>query len=44
MARITLKDGRVFDVKSMVTAPRPRVTLIGKSIHRPRPPRALTFS
>jgi hypothetical protein len=33
MARITLKDGRVFDVKSQVTAPRPRVTLIGKSIH-----------
>ncbi len=33
MARISLKDGRTFDVKAQVTAPRPRVTLIGKSIH-----------
>ena len=31
-ARVTLKDGRTFDLATAVLAPRPRVTLIGKSV------------
>ena len=31
-ARVTLKDGRVLDLNIVVDAPRPRVTLIGKSV------------
>ncbi len=32
-SRVTLKDGRVFDLDALVVAPRPSVTLIGKSVH-----------
>ncbi|MGH8254595.1 MAG: hypothetical protein ACRET0_00065 [Steroidobacteraceae bacterium] len=32
-ARVTLKDGRAFDLDALVVAPRPSVTLIGKSVH-----------
>jgi len=31
-ARVTLRDGRVFDLDALVIAPRPSVTLIGKSV------------
>jgi len=31
-SRITLKDGRVFDLDALVVAPRPSVALIGKSV------------
>jgi hypothetical protein len=31
-AKVTLKDGRIFDLNAIVDAPRPRVTLIGKSV------------
>jgi hypothetical protein len=31
-ARITLKDGRTIDLKTVVNAPRPSATLIGKSV------------
>lgn len=31
-AKVTLKDGRVLDLNATVDAPRPRVTLIGKSV------------
>jgi hypothetical protein len=31
-AQVTLKDGRVFDLDALVGAPRPSVTLIGKSV------------
>jgi hypothetical protein len=31
-AQVTLKDGRVFDLDTLVAAPRPSVTLIGKSV------------
>ena len=31
-ARATLKDGRVLDVTAIVDAPRPRVSLLGKSV------------
>src|SRR5580658_1160315 len=31
-AKVTLKDGRVLDLNIVVDAPRPRVTLIGKSV------------
>ncbi len=31
-ARVTLKDGRVLDVAAIVRAPRPKVTLISKSV------------
>ena len=34
-ARVTLKDGRVLDLNIVVDAPRPRVTLIGKSVQLP---------
>jgi hypothetical protein len=32
VAKVALKDGRIFDVRAVVNAPRPRVTLIGKSV------------
>ena len=35
-ARVTLKDGRVFDLSALIEAPRPRATLIAKSV-RPAP-------
>jgi hypothetical protein len=31
-AKVTLKDGRILDLNFVVDAPRPRVTLIGKSV------------
>ncbi len=31
-AQVTLRDGRVFDLDALVVAPRPSVTLIGKSV------------
>ncbi len=31
-ARVTLNDGRVIELSTLVDAPRPRVTLIGKSV------------
>jgi hypothetical protein len=31
-AKVTLKDGRVLDLNTVVDAPRPRVALIGKSV------------
>ncbi|MFI4868559.1 MAG: hypothetical protein ACHQDD_04310 [Steroidobacterales bacterium] len=31
-ARVALKDGRVLDVNAVVNAPRPRVSLLGKSV------------
>jgi hypothetical protein len=31
-AKVTLKDGRVLDLSFVVDAPRPRVTLLGKSV------------
>jgi hypothetical protein len=31
-AHVTLKDGRAFDLETLVLAPRPNVTLIGKSV------------
>jgi hypothetical protein len=40
-AKITLKDGRAFDLKSVVDAPRPSAALIGKSV-QPSPSRTET--
>lgn len=34
-ARVTLKDGRAYDVRVAVQAPRPRAALIGKSVQLP---------
>jgi hypothetical protein len=33
MAHVTLRDGRVYDVKTLVESPRPSAVLIGKSAH-----------
>jgi hypothetical protein len=34
-AKVTLTDGRVLDLNALVDAPRPRVTLLGKSVQMP---------
>jgi hypothetical protein len=34
-AKVTLKDGRVLSLETTVASPRPRVTLIGKSVQPP---------
>ena len=43
-AHVTLKDGRVLDLPAQVEAPRPQVTLIGKSVEPGPAPSAIRFA
>lgn len=43
-AHVTLKDGRVLDLPARVEAPRPKVSLIGKSVEPGPVPSAIRFA
>jgi hypothetical protein len=44
IAHVTLKDGRVLDLQTTVEPPRPKVTLIGKTIQPGSTPSAIRFA
>ena len=43
VARVALKDGRVLELPTVVESPRPKVTLVGKSIHPGMVPSAINL-